>query len=275
MSERVQPNRITDYVKGMFSDPYKDSISLQKRQEFEQMRGSLKFIRDEYRLRVRFRMHGIPNFVRYDHLTVNSASETLKHLRPEIEKYPPDFFNSIGVNSIQVGADVRTIDSHGSQSVYGFALGNTAYIDGDRYPQILVNTFHHEVFHLIDNWRMNPTNAQTKDVLDLGWMQEFKARGFIHGILKNRDVNDEFVDDYGMTNGDEDRATIGSVMMVNPLYLKEIARKNPILNTKTNRVYNIYKRTSSGKMDNSYFRALAKGEVNFGYWQNAKESTID
>jgi len=255
------------------------------------LREDLEYLQNVYGLRVEMHRQTPEDqhFVKViEKLNLREAASAVKIIREEVSKYPKEYIKQCGVKSFRLVKGLWWFDQSDKslEPVGGLAYRNTRFVyatySKDRI-QFCRRIIHHELFHRSDQKKLEDIArfpvvgsiiAEEKEYWDDdSWASlNPKGVGYLRDRYKQREKHSSssrprgFACFYGTKNEWEDRATIAEELMTDPIGLKIKGEFDPVLQTKIDRLKNIFRKRSKGLLNDHYFQDLENKSVKGGYW---------
>ena len=198
--------------------------------------------------------------------TVAQQKAALLNLKEQLEKYPEDFIKAI---SHKRGINIAFYETRTNPQLD--TCGGCYTSDINLICLTTSVPFHHEFYHMLDYY--NGSSREPFEANNRGWRmlhgESYLGIGSYYpgdkGFtwIKNNEKEPTppaFARIYGMTNANEDQATVGECLF-DPLEFKHLARKildnnDAILARKVKFIVEEYEGWSEKKMNNEYFRNM-------------------
>ncbi len=212
-----------------------------------------------------------PTFKEVD---ISEAAKALRALKEEIAEYPREYIDNCHLGRIRIGSKVSmTTEKSAAEPVGGFAdwregekrqlylaLEESDSADSDHFR----SSVHHELFHMSDKNLEHSFEEIDEEWsrLNPGGKSDYLRRGYSvwhdpNSTTQQTERSSGFANAYGKENEWEDRATVAELLMTNPKEAERLAEEDPVLKAKIEKIKELYKQRSNGKMDDEYFRNLA------------------
>lgn len=238
----------------------------------QQIQEAQSFLQREYGLYVQYSPSTLPeigvNKINPE-LTLNQQARILRVIQTEIQKYPPEFIKSLNMPGIVFGLfPVRGIDKSllGGEAYPGHPLHlHSAAITP------IKRTFHHELAHYAWFKRQEgtPLEKEWKELNKKGklwYLQPLPSLPYMVATVMKGHLHPGVTRRYGLTNIEEDFATVAELLMTDPEKAQALAQKDEVLAAKMDLVRKVYTTLSNGRMNSAYFNDLQAGNIQPGYW---------
>ncbi len=127
---------------------------------------------------------------------------------------------------------------------------------GWRNKKVVQTVFHHEFFHQCDEYALDEQyNAE--------WLKENGGSGDVDESSVQKFLgfrNKGFASAYGATAPEEDRAEIAGLLMSDTARMLRIAKSDPVLSKKLEKIQEIFFKKSGGLMNDEYWNVLRLGK---------------
>ncbi|OGH10264.1 MAG: hypothetical protein A2152_02630 [Candidatus Levybacteria bacterium RBG_16_35_6] len=232
----------------------------------ETLRRDLRFLRDQYGLRIRMGRKTIFDDVfsidSIEKMNLREAAFHVGELTKEIAKYPPNLIRTSEVKTIRF-ADFKA---------RRFSRGTGGFYNQEEKIIYLLSfsfeSFHHEIFHAFDTELEDPSNSYEN------WVNIFPSFLYLGdelscNVLELRKLRRKgFAGTWGRKNPLEDRATAAEELMTMSRFYDP--KKDKILTQKIKLIKEFFEVVSDGLMGKQYFRDLRGKRVGVDYWQQRK-----